>query len=317
LDTNASKVIDVAITTASGIENNSLNAGDVVTVTVTMDEAVTVSGIPQLALNIGGTTVQASYASGSGSTALTFTYTVLAGQTDINGISIDANSLSLNSGTIIDTAGNSADLTHTAVTDNASYKVDTTAPSVSSVALAGTTGVLYVNDAVQVSVTMDDVVLVTGSPQIALNIGGTTVLADFTGGSGTNTLSFSYTIVLGLSDIDGISIDANSLSLNGGTIKDLAGNSAAITHTAVADDIDYPVDANPPSTTVTAVTFSSDTGSSSADFITNSAAQDSGLRVFSARGVAVPDGTATALLVVVSIAGLLVSARTRFVRARS
>jgi large repetitive protein len=274
LDTNASKVIDVAITTASGIQNNTLNAGDVVTATVTMDEAVTVSGTPQLAMNIGGTTVQASYASGSGTTALTFTYTVLAGQTDINGISIDTNSLSLNGGTLIDTAGNSADLTHTAVTDNASYKVDTTAPSVSSVALSGTTGVLYVNDAVQVSVTMDDVVLVTGAPQIALNIGGTTVLADFTGGSGTNTLSFSYTIAMGLSDLNGISIDANSLGLNGGTIKDLAGNSAAITHTAVADNISYQVDANPPSTTVTAVSFSADTGSSSADFITYTAAQD-------------------------------------------
>jgi hypothetical protein len=53
------------------------------------------------------------------------------------------------------------------------------------------------------------------------------------------------------------------------------------------------------------------------EFITNSSAQDSGLRVFSARGVPVPDGAATALLVLVSIIGLFVSARTCLVRARS
>ena len=68
-------------------------------------------------------------ASGSGSTALTFSYTILAGQTDINGISIDGNSLNLNGGTIKDASGNSATLTHSAVTDNASYMVDTTAPT--------------------------------------------------------------------------------------------------------------------------------------------------------------------------------------------
>jgi hypothetical protein len=60
---------------------------------------------------------------------LTFTYTILSGQTDAGGISIDANSLNLNSGTITDAAGNSATITHTAVTDNASYLVDTTAPT--------------------------------------------------------------------------------------------------------------------------------------------------------------------------------------------
>jgi hypothetical protein len=55
----------------------------------------TTSGTPYLSLNIGGTTVQAAYASGSVTTALTFTYTIVSGQTDAGGISIDANSLNL------------------------------------------------------------------------------------------------------------------------------------------------------------------------------------------------------------------------------
>ena len=132
IDSVAPTVSSVAITSATGAQNNYLNAGDVVTTTATFSEAVTVvttGGTPYLNLNINGTTVQAAYASGSGSTALTFSYTILAGQTDVNGISIDGNSLNLNSGTIKDASGNSATLTHSAVTDNASYMVDTTAPT--------------------------------------------------------------------------------------------------------------------------------------------------------------------------------------------
>ena len=127
-DTTAPTVSSVTLTAATGAANNTLNAGDVLTATVTMSEATTVTGTPQLALNIGGTTVQANYASGSGSSALTFTYTIQSGQTDLNGVSIAANALTLNGGTLKDAAGNDATLTFAAVADNASYKVDTTAP---------------------------------------------------------------------------------------------------------------------------------------------------------------------------------------------
>jgi hypothetical protein len=95
----------------------------VVTVTVNMSEATTVSttgGTPYVTLNIGGTSKNATYVSGSGTTALVFTYTMESGLTDANGISINANSVSFNSGTITDGAGNSATLTHTAVTDKPS-----------------------------------------------------------------------------------------------------------------------------------------------------------------------------------------------------
>ena len=143
IDSVVPTVSSVAITSATGAQSNYLNAGDTVTATATFSEAVTVdttSGTPYLSLNIGGTAVQAAYASGSGTTALTFTYTVLSGQTDAGGISIDANSLNLNSGTIKDAAANNATITHSAVTDNANYMVDATAPtaSVTTATLANT-----------------------------------------------------------------------------------------------------------------------------------------------------------------------------------
>jgi hypothetical protein len=129
VDTVVPSISNLAITSASGAQNSALNGGDTASVTLTMSEATIVTGTPQLALNIGGATAQASYASGSGSTSLVFSYTIQAGDTDTNGISISANSLSLNGGNLLDAAGNAATLTHPAVTDNSGYRVDTTAPT--------------------------------------------------------------------------------------------------------------------------------------------------------------------------------------------
>ncbi|WP_293861373.1 Ig-like domain-containing protein, partial [uncultured Alsobacter sp.] len=278
VDTTAPAVTAVAITGASGSQNTTLNAGDVVTVRATFGEAVTVTGTPQLALNIGGTTVLANYTSGTGTTQLNFTYTIQAGQTDANGISIDANALSLNSGTITDAAGNAATLTSSTVADNVTYRVDTTAPTVSGVAITSATGLqsstLNAGDVVTVRATFSEAVTVTGTPQLALNIGGTTVLANYTSGTGTTQLNFTYTILAGQTDANGISIDANALTLNAGTITDAAGNAATLTTVAVADNAGYLVDTTAPAAGTLSLSNFSDSGSSSTDFISTDTAFD-------------------------------------------
>src|SRR5258708_30054934 len=79
IDTIASTVSSIA-TSGPGITNGSgnLGTGQVVTLTVNTSEAVTVAGgTPTLTLNDGGI---ATYTGGSGTTALTFSYTVAAGQ---------------------------------------------------------------------------------------------------------------------------------------------------------------------------------------------------------------------------------------------
>jgi methionine-rich copper-binding protein CopC len=124
----APMVTSVALTGATGSQNNRLNAGDVVSASVTFSESVNVTGLPQLALNIGGNTVKADYASGSGTSVLTFNYTILSGQNDADGISIEANALSLNAGTIKDATGNHAVISIAQVMDNASYIVDNVTP---------------------------------------------------------------------------------------------------------------------------------------------------------------------------------------------
>ena len=82
--------------------------GSVVTLTVNLSEAVTVAGgTPTLTLNDGGT---ATYTGGSGSSALTFSYTVVAGQ---NTAALAATAVNLNAATVKDGAGNAANLSLT------------------------------------------------------------------------------------------------------------------------------------------------------------------------------------------------------------
>ena len=81
-----------------------LNAGKTVTLTLNLSSAVTVAGgTPTLTLNDGGT---ATYTGGSGTTALTFSYTVGAGDTAV--ASLVASAVNLNGATINDGSGNAA-----------------------------------------------------------------------------------------------------------------------------------------------------------------------------------------------------------------
>ncbi|WP_253585436.1 beta strand repeat-containing protein [Aeromonas caviae] len=256
VDETAPTVSSIAISGASGAQSGRLNAGDVVSVTVTMDEATvvdTTGGTPRVALNVGGSTVYADYVSGNGTASLLFQYTILAGQNDANGISLDANALQANGGTLRDAAGNAATLTHGAVGDNASYLVDTTAPAVSSVGITGASGAqsntLNAGDVVSVTVTMDEATVIDtsgGTPRVALNIGGNTVYANYVSGSGTASLLFQYTILAGQTDANGISIVANGLEANGGTLSDAAGNDANLSHSLVTDNASYLVDTTAP-----------------------------------------------------------------------
>ena len=67
--------------TITGISapTGSYKQGDVINITITFSQNVTVTGTPQLTLNIGGSDVVVDYNSGSGSQNLVFEYTVANG----------------------------------------------------------------------------------------------------------------------------------------------------------------------------------------------------------------------------------------------
>ncbi|MBI5945014.1 MAG: lamin tail domain-containing protein [Chloroflexi bacterium] len=81
-----------------------------------------------------------------------------------------------------------------------------------------------VNPLIPITVTFSNNVDVTGAPQLLLETGTTDRSAVYASGSGTNTLTFNYTVQTNdvSSDLDYVS--TTSLSLNGGTIIGAVGN---------------------------------------------------------------------------------------------
>ena len=69
----------VVTNVTSSTANGTYKPGDAISIQVTFSEAVTVTGTPQLTLETGASDAVVNYASGSGTTTLTFTYTVARG----------------------------------------------------------------------------------------------------------------------------------------------------------------------------------------------------------------------------------------------
>ncbi|QDZ89175.1 tandem-95 repeat protein [Shewanella decolorationis] len=204
--------------------------GQSLSFTVNTSENVIVNtggGTPRIALTIGGTTKYATYSSGSGSSALVFSYTVESGLVDSDGITVGA--LGLNGGTLKDAANNDMILTLNSVGSTSSVLVDSIVPTVSSVTASTANGTYKVGDNISIQVNFSEVVNVTGTPQLTLETGTTDRTINYTSGSGTSTLTFSYTIQSGDSSNDLDYVATNSLSLNGGTIRDAATNNATLT----------------------------------------------------------------------------------------
>ena len=120
-DVTGPTVSSVAITSDPG-DDNTYGNGDAIKVTVIFSEDVTITGTPQLELDIGGTAKMADYESATGPTVI-FSYTVAVGDADTDGVSIGENKLSLNGGAIQDAAGNDAMLTHDASEADSGHKV--------------------------------------------------------------------------------------------------------------------------------------------------------------------------------------------------
>jgi len=104
---------------------SSAGAATTIPFTVTMSEAVNITGVPQIVLDVDGTTRYATYTSGSGSSSLTFTYNATIGDIDLNGISIASTSLDLNGGAVTDLNGNTmSNLTFTAPANMANVNIN-------------------------------------------------------------------------------------------------------------------------------------------------------------------------------------------------
>ena len=221
-----------------------------------------VTGRPRVALTIGTDTRYAEFGnvfSWEGERRyFSFLYVVQASDRDDDGISIPANALSLNGGSIKDANGNDADLSDNAKADHAEHRVDGSidpAPTVTRVRVApplsGDT--FGPGEEIRVQVVFSKPVAVSGNPRLVLRMGNAARATDLFSAGG-QAMWFRYYVKATDRDDDGISIPANAVRLNRGSIRDSRGQDADLTHEAVPDDpglkVDGRLDATPTITRV-------------------------------------------------------------------
>ena len=255
---DAPKVTGVSFVGSPDI-GDTYTLGEAIEVLVEFDQRVALSRPLTLKLEIGVRTRQASHYGAIHGQSFTFEYLVQTADLDGDGISVPANALMLNGGTVqaATSVGTDADLRHEAVAVDPVRKVDgsiAVAPKISKVyvrsrpkrAGEGNGFPVYgdtyeLGEAIVVGVDFDKPVRPTGALQVALDIGGRRRKASYSTYSRANayrTITFDYEVQPGDLDRDGITLPANALSLNGGAIA-MQGDvsiAANLTHDAVAGE---------------------------------------------------------------------------------
>ena len=170
----------VTLLNGSGTGNTSIFIiNDTISITITWNQSLTVSGTPILNLSNGST---ATYDSGTGTSALLFKYTVASGDTYANPLSI-----SNWEGTITDGAGNTAAPCADTLTN---IIVDANEPSITN--LTATDGTYAIGNNIDIIVTWSQSVTVNNAPTLTLS--NETTATYFSGTGGTSTI-FRYTVV--------------------------------------------------------------------------------------------------------------------------
>ena len=274
LSQSAPTVSGVAVTSNAGSDDTYF-LGETISIRLTFSENVNVTGSPQLAIDMDPAewgTKWAGYESGSGTASLTFTHTVVEPNYSTQGIAVLANTLELNGGSIKSASSQTdAALSHTGLSHDANHKVDwqqsppaptptpapeTTpgptpppVPSVTGMAVtsnAGDDDTYLLGETIRITLTFSETVNVTGSPQLAIDMDPAewgTKWAGYASGSGTASLTFTYTVVEPNLSTQGIAVLADTLQLNGGSIKSASSQTDAdLSHVGLAHNPSHKVD---------------------------------------------------------------------------
>ena len=236
INTTAPTVTALTDVTSTGTAD--LNAGKSITFTLDASEVVNANGAA-LTLSNGAS---ALYTSGTGTQALTFTYTVAAGDTNTADLKVTGYT-----GTLADTAGNA--LVAAGVTEDTGVAINTTAPTVTALTDVTSTGTADLNAGKSITFTLDASEVVNANGAALTLSNGASAL--YTSGTGTQALTFTYTVAAGDTNTADLKITGYT-----GTLADTAGN--ALVAAGVTEDTGVAINTTAP--TVTALTDVTSTG---------------------------------------------------------
>lgn len=255
VDNTAPTISSFALTTPPGF----YHLGQKITFHVTYSEAVYVTGLPSIELDFTtGPNGFATYAGGHGTTVLSFEYTILANNADLNGYAFPTPSIT--GGTIRDASGiAAASALSTASVIAASNLVEFNGmiPYVVSVTPPAN-GTYVSNTNLDFVVEFDRTVTVSSDNYLELAFTSGIKQATYLSGSGSNLVTFRYTTIPGDEDADGIAINR----IMGGTITAGAANfyiSDQFSNSVFYPAIQTGIILNSPLPQVTAVSILTDT----------------------------------------------------------
>lgn len=248
-------VTGVEVTSDAGGDNTYALA-DTILITVNFSEAVLVTGTPQLAIDMDPAhwgTKWANYLRGTGTASLTFSHRVVEPNYSTRGIAVLANTLRLNGGTISAAASpTDADLAHAGLGHDAKHKVDwhlaPTTPTVTAVAVTSHPGgdkTYAKDDVIRITLSFSEAVDVTGTPQLAIDMDPAdwgTKWANYLSGTGSTSLTFTHRVVQPNFSSQGIAVLADTLKLNGGSIRSASSQTSAdLSHSGLSHDANHKV----------------------------------------------------------------------------
>jgi hypothetical protein len=208
--------------------NKTYAIGNNIDFVLNFSKTVTVTGgTPAVQLNVGGSLADAEYFSGSGTSSLTFRYTVVEGDLDNDGVAVTG--FAQNSSAIKDADNNNATLSQT-WPSLANVKVDGIRPTITTF-VKPDNGIYRPGGNLDFVVSWSEPVTFTGSfPYIKITMDSHVALKEAQSHTNNGSVTtYRYSIQNGDADFNGISV-ASSLTLPvGADVIDAAGNSAYLT----------------------------------------------------------------------------------------
>ncbi len=223
-----SAILDNTIPTINSVlppANSTYSEAQAVDFVLNYSDVVHIVGYPYISLTVSTDSRSAQYASGTGSSAITFRYLPQAGDSDLDGITVSGDAIQLNAGTIKDAAGNDASGDFTGLIPSLTgILVDGLPPNITAMTKPDD-DTYDSSENIEFTLTFSETVSVSGTPRLNLEVGTQTRYANYYSNSG-NQITFRYTPQTGDRDDNGIQFQSPSIQFNGGQITDPAGNLA-------------------------------------------------------------------------------------------
>lgn len=234
IDSTAPRVTSVSQVTADGYYSE----GDTIRFDVTFDESVTIlksSTFPRMFVRVGTNNRPIVAESNGTGTTHTFSYQIQNGEVEATGVQIQTTFENDTTNAYArDIAQNNA-VTALSAPISTGIKVDSTVPTISSTTFKvnGTEvtspyGTWEVGDVLSVTVKYSEAMTVTGTPKLPVTINGISKNFNYSSGSNSTDIVFTYTLVDQDTNFNGLSGSSiSSIDTATGTIKDAGDNETA------------------------------------------------------------------------------------------